>query len=78
MLFLLDDPQSQVGNKIEDQNDDLVQSEERVKDNIEGFSGHVKQLAMRIVDKIRGRYKHYGGEDKQGDVDDGTPLKKFS
>ena len=34
-----DDPKGHVGNQIEDENEDLVQPEERVKDHVEGFPG---------------------------------------
>ena len=58
MLFSLDDPQSHVGNEIEDHNGDHIQPDECVRDYVEGFSWHVKQLAMRTVNKIWDRTQH--------------------
>jgi hypothetical protein len=74
--FLSDDQQSHVGNDIEEQKDDFEQSEERVNDHVEGFTGDGKQLALHTVHEIRGQHTHCGRDDEQGPVYDCTPHKK--
>ena len=72
-----DDQQSQVGNDIEDQPDDLEQSEERVSDDVDGIAGDRKQFALHGVHKIRGQHEYRGREHQQGSVYDRTPQEKL-
>jgi hypothetical protein len=53
LLFSCDYQQSHVWNNIEDQKEDLEQSEERVKYDVEGFAGNGKPFALGTVHKIR-------------------------
>jgi len=75
-FLLSDDQQSHVGNNIEDQKDNFEQTEERVYDHIEGFTGYGKPFALRTVHQIRGEYTHYGPEGQHGPVYDCAPHKE--
>jgi hypothetical protein len=48
-IFLSDDPQSHVGNEIEDQKDDFEQPKKRVNDHVERVSGNREPFALRTA-----------------------------
>ena len=47
--ILSDDQQSHVGNDIEDQKENFEQPEERVNDQVEGFSGNGEPFALCAI-----------------------------
>lgn len=49
LSILSNNQQSHVRDDIEDQEDDFEQSEERVNDHVEGFSGNGKQYALCAI-----------------------------
>jgi hypothetical protein len=71
-----DDSQGQVGSEIEEKKDNLNQSQKRVDDHVEGFSGNGEPSALCAINEIQGEYGEHTPQSEDDSVDDCAPHKE--
>jgi hypothetical protein len=70
------DQQNNIGNDIENKQDDFEEPEERIENHDECFSRDGEPSALGAVDQVLGQYAYGCPKKQQGAIDDRAPHKE--